>query len=407
MKKIIKYLLLVITLTVYVIPVQANINGYVFSLEWGTEGSGNGQFSSPTGIAIDNDNNVYVVDEINNCIQKFDSNGNFLLKWGNGQFNWPEGVAVDKSGNVYVVDSGNNQIFKFDANGNFILKWGDAIQFNYPLYIAVDADNNVYVTDRDDHCIKKFDNKGTFLTRVGKEGKTDGGFYWPQGIAVDNLSNIFVADTAKESENIRIQKFNSNGGFALKWGSPYYSDGNYRLCWPTGVAVDNGGNVYVLDKGDPLIKKFDNNGNYLLTWGKRGTGKGSFDSPVGIAVDKAGNVYVTDSKNHRVQKFSVGLMSEELLSVDKIVVYPNPYKTQSGLGHNGIIFGRLPLRAKIEMFTLTGEKVREINKEDISNDDVTWDVRNEDGRNLASGIYLYLVTDDHGGKKSGKIAVIR
>ena len=76
---------------------------------------------------------MYVVDTLNNRIQKFNSNGTFITKWGSkgtadGQFNFPDGIAVDSSGNVYVADDGNNRIQKFDSNGTFITKWGSKVQ---------------------------------------------------------------------------------------------------------------------------------------------------------------------------------------------------------------------------------------------------------------------------------------
>jgi DNA-binding beta-propeller fold protein YncE len=69
-------------------------------------------------LAIDTSGNIFVVDEGNNRIQKFDSNGNFITKWGtegtgNGQFDEPTGIAIDSSGNVYVVDRGNSRIQVF------------------------------------------------------------------------------------------------------------------------------------------------------------------------------------------------------------------------------------------------------------------------------------------------------
>ena len=86
-----------------------------FNIKWGSYGTGNGQFISPSGIAVDSSNNVYVVDAGNNRIQKFTSNGTFITTWGsygtgNGQFISPSGIAVDSSNNVYVVDAGNNRI---------------------------------------------------------------------------------------------------------------------------------------------------------------------------------------------------------------------------------------------------------------------------------------------------------
>ena len=118
--------------------------------------------------------NVYVADTYNHRIQKFDSSGNFLLKWGSpriingihlgsagdGQFNNPYGVAVDDSGNVYVSDSSNQRVQKFDSSGNFITKWGsfgtEDGQLKLPNGVAVDNSGNVYVTDMKNNRVQKF-----------------------------------------------------------------------------------------------------------------------------------------------------------------------------------------------------------------------------------------------------------
>ena len=96
---------------------------------FGSPGSGDGQFNGSYGIGIDSSGKVYVVDNGNNRVQKFDSNGNFIAKWGSngtadGQFEGPNGIGIDSSGKVYVSDNKNNRIQKFDSNGNFITKWG-------------------------------------------------------------------------------------------------------------------------------------------------------------------------------------------------------------------------------------------------------------------------------------------
>jgi DNA-binding beta-propeller fold protein YncE len=89
-----------------------------FLLQWGSQGSGEGQFDGPAGVAVDSSGNVYVTDFNNHRIQKFTADGEFLAQWGSqgsgeGQLFFPRGVAVDTSGNVYVADPGNSRIQKF------------------------------------------------------------------------------------------------------------------------------------------------------------------------------------------------------------------------------------------------------------------------------------------------------
>lgn len=121
--------------------------------------------------------------------------------------------------------------------------------------------------------------------------------------------------------------------------------------------------------------------------------------------DAAGNVSVL-SNSPKATPFAtiIPLTPEE--SLNKLVVYPNPYRPNSGSGRSGIIFAKLTRQAKIEIFTLSGEKIRELNKDDAT-DAYTWDVRNGDGDQLSSGIYLFIVTDVNGNQKSGKIAVVK
>jgi hypothetical protein len=130
----------------------------------GSYGTGDGQFTSPTDVAVDAFGNVYVACPSLNRIQKFTSSGTFLTKWGSsgtgdGQFNYNPRIAVDASGNVYVADSSNQRIQKFSSSGAFLGKWGTSGsgdgQFIQPYGVMVDASGNIYVVDTSNHRIQK------------------------------------------------------------------------------------------------------------------------------------------------------------------------------------------------------------------------------------------------------------
>ena len=171
--------------------IQMFDNNGAFIAQWGSQGNGDGQFNAPTGMAVASDGSVYVVDRGNNRIQKFDGNGNFMMTWGsycrtdtnndgsadqpcNGLFARPSGIAIDSNDYVYVVDYDNNRIQKFDNNGNFIAKWGSRGygdgQFWDPNGIAVTSNGFVYVADTGVSRIKKFDSNGTFIIKWGNRG---------------------------------------------------------------------------------------------------------------------------------------------------------------------------------------------------------------------------------------------
>jgi streptogramin lyase len=180
-----------------------------------------------------------------------------------------------------------------------ILGPGDG-QFDQPYDVAVDSSDNVYVADTNNQRIQKFDSNGSFLTKWGSKGSGNGQFIYPWGLAVDSLANVYVADF----QNWRIQKFDSSGAivtFVTKWGSFGTGDGQFNRQF--GVAVDSSNNVYVSEYGNDRVQKFDSNGTFLTKWGSFGTGEGEFVDPMSVAVDSSGNIYVADALNHRIQKF--------------------------------------------------------------------------------------------------------
>jgi len=121
--------------------------------------------------------------------------------------------------------------------------------------------------------------------------------YYPSGIAADASGNLYVTDR----DNHRIQKFDSNGVPLLQWGM--YGSGDGQLLGAYGITVDSAGDVYVAEWFNRRIQKFHPDGTFVMKFGSGGTGPGQFDYPSGVAVDQSGNIYVADRNNHRVQKF--------------------------------------------------------------------------------------------------------
>ena len=335
-----------------------------------------GQLHFPYGVTVDSSGNIYVIELgesltiTGNRVQKFDSSGNLLLKFGrlgtnDGEFLFPTGIAVDNAGNIYVVDNNAHRIQKFDSNGMFLLAFGSNGsgdgEFFFPWGIAVDNSDNVYVADLINHRIQKFDSSGIFQGWLGKctggancdagnqrsngfmcsaatctglgFGGGDGQFNAPRAIAFDPSDNFYVVQSA----NDRIQKFDSNGGFLIgtfAFGGDGSAEGQFIN--PHGIAVDMN-NVYVSDAGNHRVQKFDTSLAFVSMWGwgvqdgtaelqtctsgcqigLAGSGVGQLDSPEGIA---SGSIYVADANNDRVKKFDVdGVFQSELGEVPDLI----------------------------------------------------------------------------------------
>jgi sugar lactone lactonase YvrE len=293
----------------------------VYLAQWGSHGTGPGQFGYPSGVATDASGNVYVVDAYNYRIEKFTDTGVFLTQWGSlgsddGQFEGPLGIAVDGDGNVYVTDQING-VQKFTGAGVFIGRWGRSGfgngEFYYPFAIAADAAGSIYVADTYNSRVQKFTNTGVYLTQWGTLGSANGEFDVPQGIATDLSGNVFVGD----AYNNRVQKFTNTGVYLAQWGSAgadTLADG--RLDHPIGVATDSTGNVYVADVNNYRIQKFTGTGAFLTKWGEYGSGDGQFFDPLAVATHDGGLVYVVDSYNFRIQKFGPGTSTTIEIGLD-------------------------------------------------------------------------------------------
>ena len=186
--------------------------------------------------------------------------------------------------------------------------------------VALDKAGSLYVADDDNCTIRKIDAVGNVTTVAGTYGVTgsaDGSgtnaqFYYPSGVAVDSKGNIYVAD----EYNHVIRKIDTNANVTTLAGSAGEigsSDGNGSSAlfqYPTEVAVDSADNLYVADYFNCTIRKIDTNANVTTLAGSAGVvgaadGNGSaalFNYPYGVAVDSAGNVYVTDQSSDTIRK---------------------------------------------------------------------------------------------------------
>lgn len=282
-----------------------------FDLEWGSSGSGQGDFDNPFGITTDSNGNVYVTDTDNFRVQVFNANGNFSDEWGqqgneNEQFQMPLGIAFGQDGDgnnrLYVTDpdqsSDGRKLRKFRVNGTHEGNLGVS-DFDQPVGVAVDGDNNIWVVDT--NSVFLFDEDGNLVTSWEPDGT--GSLNDPAGIAIfeeDNQSFVYVADT----DNDRVVKFeyvnNSADGLEFVDAAGSSGSGNDRFNGPTGIVADECGNLWVADRFNNRIQQLDKNLNFESRFSS------SFVEPTGVALSPNGNsLYVVSSTNDRVRKFTL------------------------------------------------------------------------------------------------------
>lgn len=364
----------------------------VFVSQWGSYGFGPGYLGIDiTGIALDNQANVFVVQENTaEPVQKFTSFGTFLTEWGcfgcgPYEFYAPQGVTVDSQGNFYVADTGNSLIKKFSNTGVFLGSW-TAFAFS----LAVDSQDYIYATAEGPGFagVKKFTNTGGFILEWGGSwGSGLGQFFGrPMGIAIDSEDNVYVTDGG----NYRIQKFTNTGGYITSWGSGGSDPGQFVQ--PGELAVDHENNVYVADTKNDRIQKFTSDGTFLSTWGTYGMGPNEFMEPRGIAIDSDGYIYVADRQS-RIQKFAyitTSVSETPSLALSLVTATPNPFNEHTTLRFN------LPQTsdAVLEVYDVAGHKVTEWRWSQLApgSHEVPWNGRGIGGKDSPSGVLFGRLT---------------
>jgi DNA-binding beta-propeller fold protein YncE len=256
----------------------------------------------PMGVAPSrNGKRLYVTDYAKPGVLVFDFEARRVSPLGgetNG-FQSPLGIAVDEKDNVYVVDSIPKLIRVFDPSGKFLRNITHD-NLERPTGIAVDpVRRRIYVADSafrrsDNHVIRIFDMDGNYLKAFGGQGGEEGKFFFPTYLALDDKGNLYVTDTM----NARVQIFDAEGRYQKSFGLRGNAFGMFDK--PKGVALDTFGNVYVVDSAWSNVQIFNQRGEVLLFFGGRGRFPGLLFNPTGIAIDKDNRIYVADAFNGRI-----------------------------------------------------------------------------------------------------------
>ncbi|MFL5886972.1 MAG: 6-bladed beta-propeller [Thermoleophilaceae bacterium] len=267
-------------------------------LEWGSHGSGPGQFDTPIDVAAGFDGSIYVADYGNARIQKFDAFGRFLLQWstrarGDVGPATTAYLAADLLGHVYA-STADGEVQKFDERGGRVARWPTPDGLSGGL--AVDVAGNVYVTDPNGGRVVKFGPTGTLLTQWGSPGAGPGQFRDPDHAAISGRGNVFVVD----HDNARVQEFTPAGSFVSAWTVPPLPPA--AIASPEGIAFDTVGNMFVADLAG-RVDEFTPAGRLITTYGSPGSSRGQFNRPTGVAVDCRGRLFVADDRNSRIVRY--------------------------------------------------------------------------------------------------------
>lgn len=266
------------------------------ALAWVFGGARDDRFVKPAGVAFDEHGNLCVADPGAQAVGFFDRQRKTFQRWDHlKSLRFLQPVSVAKRGNtVFVADSGLGRVLAFDLAGKLQFQISAGLQ--RPVAVAI-ASNTLLVADSTAHCVRVFDLAGHPLRQIGRRGTGPGEFNFPTHLAVDGMGRIYVTDAM----NSRIQVFDGAGRPLRCISSLGDNAGHFSR--PKGVAVDQCGHIYVADALFDNVQVFDLDGRFLLNFGSSGSEPGEFWMPAGIAIGPDNEIAVADSYNCRIEIF--------------------------------------------------------------------------------------------------------
>ena len=256
----------------------------------------------PYSAAFNAQNQLLVTQSGGSGIQKFSRSESavvsecFTSQWPK----YPTGMAIDGEGFVYVVNISTHTLSKFDKDGELVGEIGgegsDREELDHPSGVAV-VGERVYVCDRNNNRIKIYTKELKLLGAFGGNGRGEGKMNWPYDIASDDSGHIYIAD----SDNHRVLILKRNGEFVRSFGTHGSELGSLNR--PTGVCMGRDGLLYIAEYANHRVSVFQTDGLYMGGFGCYGSNTGQLCYPVGLTVDANGYVYVCDQGNNRIQVF--------------------------------------------------------------------------------------------------------
>jgi len=269
--------------------------------QWGSKGSGNGQFDRPMDVAVaPRGGDVYVTDYGNNRVEEFSATGRFIRSFNAGTYlPNPWGVAVGPNGDVYVTSNRNANVQEFSATGVFIRKWGSGDgTFVDPRGIAVGPNGNVFVADTGHGLIKEYTATGTFVRAWAP--KDIGGSSAPNWLAVGPGGDIYATTFAW------VEKFSPGGTYLGAWGVNGTSTGQFPSAKGVAAGPDPYRDVFVIDvdASRGRVLEFEGSGRPVQTWAGPPSNASLFNNPHGIAVSPDYQVYIANTYSNSILRFS-------------------------------------------------------------------------------------------------------